>query len=388
MISLNWECLGHPLNAPEKARIGSCINKHQSDILERLESKLSHLLCIGSFVPDDLGRANDKFQGIINKLKELPHHDMGLQDLACMFELLHHDMTKNSEGPSGGIAVSDLGGSSADRLKPSRDGHTIDPTGACPSHSSSSLPCAVGAGDNLGSRPVIADRIKWQNPPSFDPVPFLENPLLKAAYIDPETLRKPESSWPSSIPGKVFCSRGELLKLAEKWDSLGACQIFPASSKDWHEAVGLFSVAKDSQFDRMIINPKAINSRMHTISEATKTLAPGSMLGLLHLEPSEVFRICADDLTDFYYTFVVSQKRAFRNCIRMKFDPKELSHLRAFRDEFWDQGPLLIALSTLAMGDSLAVEVAQAAHAEILKQLCGAMIPSEVLRYRFSCSKG
>ena len=388
VISLNWECLGHPLNAPEKARIGSCINKHQSDILERLESKLSHLLCIGSFVPDDLGRANDKFQGIINKLKELLHHDMGLQDLACMFELLHHDMTKNSEGPSGGIAVSDLGGSSADRLKPSRDGHTIDPTGACPSHSSSSLPCAVGAGDNLGSRPVIADRIKWQNPPSFDPVPFLENPLLKAAYIDPETLRKPESSWPSSIPGKVFCSRGELLKLAEKWDSLGACQIFPASSKDWHEAVGLFSVAKDSQFDRMIINPKAINSRMHTISEATKTLAPGSMLGLLHLEPSEVFRICADDLTDFYYTFVVSQKRAFRNCIRMKFDPKELSHLRAFRDEFWDQGPLLIALSTLAMGDSLAVEVAQAAHAEILKQLCGAMIPSEVLRYRFPVPRG
>lgn len=30
---------------------------------------------------------------------------------------------------------------------------------------------------------------------------------------------------------------------------------------------------------------------MHTISEATKSLAPGSMLGLLHLGPHDVFRV-------------------------------------------------------------------------------------------------
>ena len=85
-------------------------------------------------------------------------------------------------------------------------------------------------------------------------MPFLTNPLLRAAYKDPETLRKPPNMSPRSAPGKVFCTRQELLKLAQKWDSLGACRIFPASCKDWHEAVGLFCVAKDSEYDRLILN--------------------------------------------------------------------------------------------------------------------------------------
>eukprot|EP00438_Fugacium_kawagutii_P029139 Skav202633 [mRNA] locus=scaffold1259:37280:43123:+ [translate_table: standard] len=127
---------------------------------------------------------------------------------------------------------------------------------------------------------------------------------------------------------------------------------------------------------------------MHTRSEPTKTLAPGSMLGLLHLGPGEVFRVNADDLTDFYYTFLVSPQRAKRNCIRMVFSPDELQHLTCFEPEFWDHSSLVIALITLAMGDSLAVEVAQAAHSEILRQLCGAMVPSETLRYRHPVPRG
>lgn len=39
------------------------------------------------------------------------------------------------------------------------------------------------------------------------------------------------------------------------------------------------------------------------------------------------------------------------------------------------------------MGDSLAVEVAQAAHRQLLKDLCGAMLDHEVLRYRFPCPR-
>lgn len=65
----------------------------------------------------------------------------------------------------------------------------------------------------------------------------------------------------------------------------------------------------------------------------------------------------------------------------MKFTPHELAHLKCFKPEFWHCSSLLVALITLAMNDSLAVEVAQAAHAEVLRQLCGAMIPTEVLRY-------
>ena len=132
-----------------------------------------------------------------------------------------------------------------------------------------------------------------------------------------------------------------------------------------------FAVGKDSTHDRLIINPQNINGRMWTISESTKSLAPGAMLGLLHLEPDCAFRFSADDLSDFYYTFKVSAERAKRNAFRFKFRPSELSHLKCFDPTFYEKSHLLICFSTLAMGDNLAVEIAQQAHGNVLRKLCG-----------------
>ena len=120
---------------------------------------------------------------------------------------------------------------------------------------------------------------------------------------------------------------------------------------------------------------------MDTITESTKELAPGCMLGLLHLSDDEVFRFQADDLSDFYYTFKVPRKRALRNTFRMILDWQEVQHLACFEDRFRNRA-VAVALRTLAMGDSLAVEVAQQAHCNVLKQLCGSMIHQETLKYR------
>lgn len=46
-----------------------------------------------------------------------------------------------------------------------------------------------------------------------------------------------------------------------------------------------------------------------------------------------------------------------------------------------------VCLSTLAMGDSLAVEVAQQSHGNVLRKMCGAMKSHEVLRYRAPCPR-
>lgn len=151
---------------------------------------------------------------------------------------------------------------------------------------------------------------------------------------------------------------------------------------------GIFAVPKDYDHDRLIINPQNINSRMLSVSDFTKSLAPGSMLSLLSLEGSECFRFSADDLTDFYYTFKVTQKRAERNSFRFKFAPHELEHLACFKPEHRECGDLLICLSSLAMGDSLAVEVAQQAHHNVLSQLGGSMVESEVVRYRHPIPRG
>ena len=204
---------------------------------------------------------------------------------------------------------------------------------------------------------------------------------IKAAYQDPEVLRRPVNQWPPAKPARMHCSESEFLELVHRWDKLGACPLIRADEKDFDEAVGIFCVAKDSSHDRLIINPKTINSRMWTISDYTRELARGCLLGLLRLRPHEVYRFSADDLSDFYYTFCVPQKRSSRNAFRMVFKSSELSHLQCYSPDL-DGHDILVCLATLAMGDNLAVEVAQQAHTNVLRQLCGSMVPTEVLRYR------
>ena len=128
--------------------------------------------------------------------------------------------------------------------------------------------------------------LKWEYPPSFKAEEFLDNELVRAAFLDPEVL----PLWPKKTPARVQCTREELLALASRWDALGACTLIRASDKNFDEAVGLFGVPKDSKYDRLIVNPTVINSRMFKVSDATKSLAPGAMLGL-SLEDHELWRL-------------------------------------------------------------------------------------------------
>ena len=225
-----------------------------------------------------------------------------------------------------------------------------------------------------------ADRIKWRYPPSFDPAPYL-SPALRHAYECPDSLRRPPSDWPRVPPAKLHCSRSELLKLGRKWDGLGAARITPASDIDWSEAVGIFSVSKSATHDRLIINPTVCNSRTFPFSQYSKTLAPGCLLTLLSLEQGQGFRCCADDLSDYYYTYKVSPERAARNSFRCKFEPEELAEFQAAKG-LRMVGPQLLSLATVAMGDCLSVEVGQSAHMQVLRQHAGAFVPSETLLYR------
>ena len=365
---LNWECLGHPKWPPAEACVGAEISDAQHLILEHLDSLIDHHLDMADFKHDDLGRFADKHRDIIKVIEELPHCQYAGEDLLSPLIELHREFDAY-----GGH----FGRANTQDFCDSKDLHH-----QCSFDVDAPKPMS-------GAREVVADRIKWENPPSFDATPFLENPLLRSGFLDPEVLRLPEELWPPARPAKIHCKKRELLALAERWDQLGACRIMPASEKRWEEAVGLFTVGKDSKQDRLIINPQCINSRMFSISECTKMLPPGAMISLMHLQADEVCRVCADDLSDCYYTFCVSYARACRNALRMKFKPSEISHLKCFDpSKHFDSGPLLICLSSLAMGDSLAVEVAQQSHTNVLKRLAGSMVSSQTLRYRFPFPTG
>lgn len=366
VCAMNWETLGFPIVPPTICCVGAHISPQQHGVLEHLESLLMHFLRMEPFDGASLGRGQEKFQLIINALKELPrcHQPPRLEDLTDLCSALHASFDPYS---------------AHFERKPKPSNHFDDVhqcSFATTNDTSGSAPDTV-----VGAKRVQSDRVKWENGPSFHAEFFLSDPLVKAAYLDPEVLRKPVNDWPKSYPAKIHCSRDEFLKLVHRWDQLGACHLIPAESKSFEEAVGLFCVGKDETHDRLIINPKTINSRMFSLSDSTKELAPGCLLALLHLKPHDMFRFNADDLTDYYYTFCVSEARAARNAFRMKFQDWELEGLGCFREDLRGK-EILVCLRTLAMGDSLAVEVAQQAHSNVLKFLCGAMLPHEVLRYR------
>eukprot|EP00438_Fugacium_kawagutii_P021739 Skav206696 [mRNA] locus=scaffold99:17529:21803:+ [translate_table: standard] len=360
ICSLNFEVLGFPKRAPPNAQLGAHISSQQHAVIERIDRTLSHFMQMSPWSADDLGRAREKFEMLINQIQELPKCTLGLEDLT---EFLTH-----------------MHGS----FDPYSTHFARVPEESCPSdqHECTAAGQPLATEANFASaKPVIASRIKWENPPSFAARDYLDDPLLKAAFDDPETLRKPPELWSRVPPGKMHCTRAEFLRLAQKWDSLGACMLIPAELKDSSEAVGVFAVGKDVHHDRLIINPRTINSRMFSISQSTKELAPGCLLGLLHLDDHEMFRFCADDLSDFYFTFHVSEARGSRNAFKYIFDGSELRGFSCY-DPTLDGHKVRICLRTLAMGDNLAVEIAQQAHSNVLKFLCGAMVSKETLRYR------
>ena len=364
---LNWIELGHPCEPPSSAQLGAPISDPQRQILNRLESMLDHYLDVKPFAGEELGRSCEKFQNLVLMLKELPgcNKTSGFEDLVDIAQSLHQEF--------------DSYGSHFLR----RD--RFDPPDSAP-HSDCVFETAKVTVKPVGSKPVVASRVKWEYPPSFHAERFLSDPLCQSAFEDPEVLRKAPEDWSKSVPAKVHCSKSELLELASRWDKLGACELVSKHEINWDEAVGLFCVPKDAKHDRLIINPTVINSRMHSLNDATRNLAPGAMLSLLSLSESEMFRFNADDLSDYYYTFVVSSKRSRRNAIRMEFLASELSHLACYRESM-GPGPFAVCLKTLAMGDNLAVEIAQSAHTNVLRQLAGSMIAHETLRYRHPCPR-
>lgn len=240
---------------------------------------------------------------------------------------------------------------------------------------------------NTVSKRVVADRIKWKLGPAFNPLPFLTDPVVHSAYQDPDILRIPENEWPRRAKAQVHCDRSQLFFLAEKWDKLGACRLVPVGEVRAEEAVGLFAVSKDAEFDRLIINPAVINSRQQSYTNFTKTLCPGSLISLLHLTEIESLVVSSDDLCEFYYTFVVSHHRARRNAIGIKYHSAEVQHLDCYTTAL-DGLEVYICLSTLAIGDGLAVEVAQQSHFNLLQQLAGCMLSHEVIAYRQAIPRG
>ena len=123
-------------------------------------------------------------------------------------------------------------------------------------------PCTVKMPAGNSCLLVVAERIKWKLSPSFDPTPFLSDPVVRSVFLRPDTLRVAPGTRPELPGSQVRCTRSELLALASKWDRCKALQLIPCAEVKDSEACGIFCVPKSSEFDRLILNPSAINAQM------------------------------------------------------------------------------------------------------------------------------
>ena len=176
VCALNWESLGHPKRAPPGARIGDPTSAAQQKILDRLEFQLDHLFRVPSFTADDLGRAADKLGSLAQVIKELPQDNLRDVDLLGWASSLHSSLLPyehpRSKHPEHREAGPDLASSPREVVSAPEE-----PPRFINFRSGTALP-------------VVANRIKWGSPPSFDPSPYLD-PFLKHAFENPDILRKP-----------------------------------------------------------------------------------------------------------------------------------------------------------------------------------------------------
>ena len=356
---LNWECLGHPVKPPSNACVGARMSEDQFQMICRLERLVDHFMRPGPMTSEDLGRCSEKFAAMIRCAEELP--ECREVDLFEFAQQIASELDPYSKAPSSRNRTDSSPKEYSDH-QCSFEGVEVK------------LPSTV-------SKPVVADRIKWAHSPQFDPLPFFEDNVVRDAFVDPTRVRLPEDQWPHQPRGKVHCSKAELLKLATKWDSKQACKIFRVDEINFEESVGMFAVPKDENFDRLILNPQTVNSRMQKFSHYTKQLAPGSMFSLLWLQGGQMLRISADDLAEMYYTFKIPACRAKRNSIGLLFEAHELKHLSCY-DPHVHVGKCVVALNALAMGDSWAVEFAQQSHHNVLRFLAGCMLEHQRVAYR------
>ena len=77
----------------------------------------------------------------------------------------------------------------------------------------------------------------------------------------------------------------------------------------------MFWAPKDSDYDRLILNPTVVNSRCQSISAGTQRLGQGLLLFRMSLAPGERLVVSCEDLREFYYTFKVPPARAKRNAL-------------------------------------------------------------------------
>ena len=245
-------------------------------------------------------------------------------------------------------------------------------------------PMVVGGSDlPFPAEPTLAKdieshRLKFAGVPSFDPRPWMTD-AAEVWYDRPIDFALPPEEFEEEIPHvQVKGKRKEVLGLLHALDNSNRLAIFPEDAVRAGYQAGMFALMKTLEKDRLILDSRPANCLEEGLSSYTQCM--GSPVPLLDFEltADSLLLASGEDLKDYYY-YVVSSQRAARNCIKFRLTPKEAATFKCM-PRGSSAKAFYPALATMAMGDVNAVEYGQMAHT-LLAYDCGIRL-SDLLTLR------
>ena len=354
IVLLDWFFLGKPSAAPPGLKLGAKLSGKQWRRVRQLEMLSEDKNSVFEIDASSMARAAAKTEAAADELESL---HKALSSLNCAF-------FGRGSNSGGSINVSSFDVEPED-----------DFAFGCFSDD-------VAPKTFVAAKEITASRIAFSGEPRFDPRPYFDK---ETAYAYEAPITRAEGYQPLEPPPRVHihASPTERNKLFKKMALTGRLVYIPESDVRLEYLSGLFSVGKDLDRDRLILDARPPNSAEPGLSRWTKTMASASCLSGIELGIGQVLTMSGRDIKDYFYQFAVSPERCKRNVLAAKLTARDLSFI--FEKDFSAGG--FVGLSTLAMGDISACEYAQCAHLGILLK-SGACSPRELLQMHCAPPRG
>eukprot|EP00438_Fugacium_kawagutii_P032532 Skav202150 [mRNA] locus=scaffold970:142130:165817:- [translate_table: standard] len=335
---LDWLHMNKPGVAPPSIALAAPLSKKQWEVVRRFERLMLDVAEAGDIDASSMGRTAAKMEGLDSMLNTMQ------QEAASWREAGYEQRYR------------------AQRSCTSKSGLT-------PGSLKGGAGVVVGklaVGAPVIAKPVIAERLSVPAaPPEFDPTGLFTEPHA-TVYDDPiSTAMAPEATTFPPPKVRVHATREQALAFVKFLDDRDRLELIPGEKARRTHLCGAFSLAKDLEKDRLIVDARPANQLEHTLQSWTRTMGSVSALIQHELLPAETMYCSGTDLRDYYYCFKVSSRRSKRNALRCPLTHSEASQLQCFSKAEGNHRLYYPALRTLAMGDNNAVELGQHAHLKI-----------------------
>lgn len=333
VLGLSWLHMGRPKTAPKAMSLRSTLTKAQWVTVKRMEGYFEDLIRVGDVGPAQMGRAAAKMEGLDSLLGEL--HDVAL-----------------ALAPNGYLERSVFSSNLQSNLLP---GHCQGESGTVVGQ--------LRKGAPVLAKSITSSRLSFpENPPQFDPGPLLEEPHF-STYADPlSKSRNPDPGIDRPPRVQVRASLQEAFSLMKFLDSHQRLTLAPPGKIRTSHLCGAFSLTKDIEKDRLIVDARPPNSLEETLTDWCSTLGSIQALSQQELLPGLNMYFSGTDLRDYYYCYKVSKRRSYRNTFALPLKQEFARQLHCYHESLAAHPILYPCLSTMAMGDCQAVEIGQAAH--------------------------